>query len=648
MSKKLSAAPGSWESPIHASQVANGSARLADLRCNHDEVYWLESMASEQGRMTIMHSRGSGPVSILPQPFNVRSKVHEYGGAPYCLAADKIFFVNSSDQGIYCLNTAKPTDPELIYQNESQRFADLVWIEQHQKLIAVCEDHSQQNISNYLVSISSTGEIRTLVTGEDFYAYPRYCEQSSRLCWVSWQHPYMPWDKTELWMAKINHNGELEDQQRLIPLENDESIVQPMWHANGDLYYVSDSSEWWNLYRIEKSALDNHASQPTIAAQTIRNHEAEHATPLWVLGMQNYALDGEEVYSSYTKNGVWELEKISLGDSETDCILKDFSAIESVCYGSSGVFFIASTPRSMPAVYKLDSKTRKLTKLSQSIAVKENELSTPESIFTSTGSESNIQAFYYAPYHSRFESAQKPPLIVLCHGGPTGQTTSGLNYKIQYWTNRGFAVVDINYRGSTGFGKTYRHSLYKNWGVHDVEDMSLVVEALIKDGKVDADKIIIKGGSAGGYTVLAALAFTDLFRAGVSLYGVADLELLAKDTHKFEQHYLDQLIGPYPEQLDLYRSRSPINSIDAFSCPILLFQGLEDKVVPPNQARAIEKGLDNKKIPVALIEYADEGHGFRSPENIEHMLEAELYFYQQVFGMEQAIDSHIINIKHLE
>lgn len=644
-------APGTWESNITASHVASGSKRIADIRCANDQVFWLESLASEKGRMTIMQNVNGEPMSILPQPFNVRSKAHEYGGAPYCIGEKQIYFVNADDQAIYRLDLANKAPPELFCHAADKRFADLIWIEDSAAIVAVCEDHQLSNDKhhepkNYLVHISSAGDLSVIKDGADFYAYPRYCSLNKQLCWISWQHPNMPWDQTELWLGKLLPDGTLSDTKKLLGNDADGSTVQPTWNRSGELYCVNDRDEWWN---IQKASLDDyeaskHGASEHALRSPIRTNTAEYATPLWVFGMQNYALLENGILASYTRNGLWHLEQLDMQGKVIKTLDEVFASVESVCSDGSFAYFIASTPSEFAAVFQLNLQNYTLTQLSAGASSEKAEISIAESLYFDISDEENkkIHAFYYPPFNSEYELSTPPPLIVLCHGGPTGQTSSELNYKVQYWTNRGFAVVDINYRGSTGFGRSYRRSLYKNWGIYDVEDMKNVVDALIAQGKAAEAKVIIKGSSAGGFTVLAALTFTERFNAGVSLYGIGDLELLARDTHKFEKHYLDQLIGPYPQDEALYKARSPINSVHKLNCPLILFQGLEDKVVPPNQAREMAASVNKKKIPVALVEFEDEGHGFRSPENIQTMLEAELYFYQRVFKLcEPAVDKPI-------
>ena len=654
MTKKKNAEPGTWTSNIDAFLVANGSARLADLRRHKSATYWLESVAAEQGRMTIIRHQHGETESILPQPFNVRSKVHEYGGAPYCLSNDAIYFVNARDQAIYRIPLSENSQdlsqlhstPEKIYQAEGLRFGDLIWAAGPQTIIAVCEQHqsahsanstSEDNteVLNRVVSIDLNGQISTLTSGADFYAYPRYDSTQGKLCWITWDHPNMPWDKTTLWTATLNQDGSLSEPRALRETansENSESIVQPTWADNGDLFYISDRNNWWNVYRQPRTKKSAKQPEPIRQPEPIKETNAEYATPLWVLGMQQYAIADNTLYAAKNKSGQWSIECIDLNTLATTTLPHSFSAVDSMWADKSGAYFIASTPSRFASVYKLDSDSHELSVLSECSEAALNELSSPESMFFNTSTGDAIHAFYYPPFNSAYHSEKSPPLIVLCHGGPTGQTSSELNYKIQYWTNRGFAVVDVNYRGSTGFGRSFRKTLYKQWGVFDVEDVVTVVDQLIADKKADKNQIIIKGSSAGGYTVLAALAFSKRFNAGVSLYGIGDLTLLATDTHKFEKYYLEQLIGAYPSEKELYKTRSPINSSEQLDCPILLFQGLEDNVVPPNQARIMAEAVEKKGLPVALVEFPDEGHGFRSPKNIEHMLEVELYFYQKIFN----------------
>lgn len=641
---------------ITAAQVANGSPRIADCRVHNAIPYWLQSMAEEKGRMGLFRILDKTANNILPAPFGVRSKVHEYGGAAYCFSQTQVFFVEANNQQIYrhSLDQHEDTPIQLSHATDC-RFGDLQWDEKRQSIVAVCEDHSSESVENYLVYISLDGHTTILHQGADFYAYPRLNHDCTKLCWISWQRPNMPWDETHLHIASLSDDSLLENCIRIKDNER-QSILQPLWNEKNELFFISDASNWWNIYSFSRADI-GHALKPssggTLSVSTakhIHKMAAEFATPLWVLGMQNYAfINPHTLFTSFTQHGKWQTALIDTKSGNIHVPPEEFSSIESVCSeqqrsDASQVYFIGNKPDSLATIFTYDRSTQVISTIhSPGDAPAKNSISIAESIYFPTHDGSEIHAFYYPGN----PASNKNALIVICHGGPTGQTNDGLNYKIQYWTARGFSVVDVNYRGSTGFGRLYRESLYNKWGLSDVEDVVAASKYLIQNKGIESNKVIIKGSSAGGYTVLAALTFSDTFSAGVSLYGIGDLSLLAEDTHKFEADYLEQLVGPYPEAVELYRARSPIEHTEKLNCPTLLFQGLEDKVVPPEQAVLMAKAVENKGLPIALVEYPNEGHGFRDPENIEHMLNAELYFYEKIFNFENTTIDMNIDIKNI-
>ncbi|MFT7559674.1 MAG: dipeptidyl aminopeptidase/acylaminoacyl peptidase [Flavobacteriales bacterium] len=658
MNSKLQKSYGCWTSSISPQAVTNATTKRAECKVFDDTLYWLESISDEKGRMSLVKHTNEGTINLIPAPYNIRSKVQEYGGNSYCLTTSHIYFVNSDDQQIYRTFRDDPSAmPKPVTQSSNTRFAELTWHASTDRLIAVAEIHTDDKVENVLVTINgqtnmpADGEPNPATTldvlhcGADFYAYPSLSLDGSTLCWMSWMHPNMPWDNTQLHIAEFKSPTSLHST-RVIDNGVESSKLQPRWGDDNTLYFIDDRSDWWNIRQL--SAHDLERKNPK--SKSVHDKEAELATPLWTLGMSNYAvISSDKIIASYTQNGRWSLCEIDINTGIDTLIESGFSAIESFNSGTNTSCFLASHPNSPPCIYRYKHESGTLENLTPSPAASADEISTPEAFSFPTGKNGNASAhaFFYPAHNSQFTAEGPPPVIALCHGGPTGQSHSGLDYKKQFWTNRGFAVVDINYRGSTGYGRKYRQSLYKQWGVYDVEDMVAAVDYLAAKNKIDANRVIIKGSSAGGYTVLAALCFSERFNAGVSLYGIGDLELLAKDTHKFEAHYLDQLIGPYPAEIDRYIERSPIHSTDKLSCPTLLFQGLEDKVVPPEQAREMASALDAQKIPFALVEYTEEGHGFRLDANIEHMLNAELHFYQRVFQLTTCKTDSDIHIAHL-
>ena len=434
----------------------------------------------------------------------------------------------------------------------------------------------------------------------------------------------MPWDSTQLCCADIQGNS-LSKKRLVAGADDNEAIFQPQWSPDNQLYYVSDRNNWWNIYSADSGiALDM---------------PAEFATPLWQFGMSTYDfIDANTIACLWTQQGTWHCGFIDITNKTLNTINSAYKSMQAACCHNGKLHMVAGAPNIADEVVAVSQRDIIESVYSpSSLDVESDNLAIPESICFPTANNERVQAFFYAPTHSQYAGMDKelPPVIAICHGGPTGATDCGLNLKIQYWTNRGFAVVDINYRGSTGFGRNYRHALTGAWGISDIEDTQYAINYLVAQQKVDPERCIIRGSSAGGYTVLSALTFTDTFKAGASLYGIGNLETLVSDTHKFESRYLDKLVGPYPAQKEIYQQRSPINHIDQLNCPVIFLQGLEDKVVPPNQAKIMVESLRNKGIDVEYVEFPDEGHGFRKSENIIRAMEAELAFYSDIFNLKQ-------------
>ncbi|MCE5316854.1 MAG: S9 family peptidase [Parachlamydia sp.] len=613
---------GQWPSPISADMLCGPTKSNfnCDIAIDGQTIYWTEVRPKERGR-TVLMRRGPGQdlSDVTPEGFDIRSKVHEYGGTGYALLGEKLFFVNSKDQRLYRRDTPK-TAPTLLTE-PNVRFGDLVTCPAG--LLAIREDHRTSEVINDLVLIDpDSGRVTVLDAGQDFYAFPTLSPDGSKLAWISWNHPDMPWDSTRLWVADFN--GNKIDAKRCVAWAPDESIFQPQWSPQGLLTFVSDRSGWWNLYRLKGDSCEN-----------LFPLEAEFGMPLWHLGISTWGFTGrgEEILCSYQQKGSF---KLGLLDPETKQLEEiplpqnDFTQIKT---GKGFSAFLVGSSTEPRRLARLDLQTRALTylDLAEDLSIPKGFLSTPEAIEYPT-TDGTAYAFFYPPANESYRGppGEKPPLMVISHGGPTGNVNGAFNLKIQYWTSRGFAILDVNYRGSTGYGRTYRDKLKGQWGIADVEDCVNGALFLAKHGDVDPGKCVIRGGSAGGYTTLAALAFTKAFRAGASYYGVGDPELLAKDTHKFESRYLDSLIGPYPARRDLYDARSPLKHAANISCPVIFFQGGNDKVVPPNQAEAMVAALTRNKIPTKLILYPEEEHGFRQAETIRDSLEKELQFYLDV------------------
>lgn len=619
---------GSWPSSISAELITRATPSVSFLQSYGNALYWVEGRPWEAGRNVIMRRDRHGTVSdILPAPFSHQSKVHEYGGMAYTLDDSHLYFVNGADQRIYCQHLHHPTGPVALTPKGPWRFADLIVDVQHQRLIAVCEEHStEREPENYLAAIALNNTspiIEKLVAGADFYAYPRLSPDQTRLCWIEWQHPNMPWDSTQLWLANISAAG-VTGNTLVAGASGNEAIFQPHWSPDNYLYFVSDKSNWWNIYRLDGDAIIRVLPMP-----------AEFAAPLWQFGITTYDfIDANTMACLWTDQGIWHSGFIDITGAKLTPTVTQYTSMHSLACDQDGLYVVAGAA-ALPSEVIAINQQATVTSLyaPATLDVDLLNLAQPESIVFPSGNGQPVHAFYYPPTNALYcgEDNELPLVIVMCHGGPTGATDSGLNLKLQYWTSRGFAVVDINYRGSTGFGRNYRQALTGVWGIADVEDTQNAIRYLAQQNKIDAQRCLIRGGSAGGYTVLSALTFTDTFKAGASLYGIGDLETLATDTHKFESRYLDSLIGPYPECKDLYIARSPIHHAEGLNCPVIFLQGLEDKVVPPNQAEMMVELLNAKGIKVAYVTFADEGHGFRKADNIIRAIESELAFYQQVF-----------------
>jgi dipeptidyl aminopeptidase/acylaminoacyl peptidase len=634
---------GSWKSPITSDLIVSASYGLGDLAADSQDLYWVESRPSEGGRYVIIRRRpGAKDEEMTPAPFNARTRVHEYGGAAYVPASGTIYFSNFSDNRIY--RQVEHSAPEPLTAPGGLRYADLV-IDQHKnRIICVCEDHSRvdrEPVNTIAgVSLDAGGQPATLVAGADFYSNPRISPDHSLLAWLSWNHPNLPWDGTELWVGQIGSDG-LISNPSLIAGGPNESIFQPEWNEDGTLYFVSDRSGWWNIYRLVDSKIE-----------PVTQMEAEFGAPQWVFGTSTYAfLKKDLIICAYADCGMWRLALLDTNTRELHQLEQRYTDIRAVGSASGKALLCAGSPTEPFSIVSLDTAagTFNVLRRSSTVQVDPEYLSTPQSIEFPTENGLTAYGLYYPPRNKDFRGPddQRPPLIVISHGGPTAAASSALSLSVQYWTSRGFAVLDVNYGGSTGYGRSYRERLNGNWGVVDVDDCVNGAKFLAGQGRVDPSRLVIRGGSAGGYTTLAALTFRDAFKAGASYYGISDLEALEKEGHKFESRYSHSLVAPYPKGRELYLQRSPIHYTDRLSCPIILFQGLEDKVVPPNQAEMMYDAVKAKGLPVAYVPFEGEQHGFRKAENIKRSLDGELYFYSRVFGFDLADKVDPVHIENL-
>ena len=631
---KAQAPFGSWDSAISAQSLADAGVRYGHIQADNGNLYWLQSQPEKNGRQTIMRYQPDGRIDdTIPEGLSVRSRVHEYGGGDFAVHHDVIVFVNAADQRLYKITPG--SEPSAITPEPAVsmgiRYADMHFHPSGDWLVAVRETHPESNdpreVVNDLVTVDllNLSEPLVIVQGDDFYGYPRIAHNGSEIAWISWNHPDMPWDNTTLYRARIIDRS-VTDVQAFME-SDDESIYQPSWCPDGELHFVSDRSTWWNIYSLRDGILN-----------ALTPMRAEFGFPMWQLGIRSYQfVDEDRIVAVISNDGVEQL-----------CLIKTDSGYVApfdlpFCYYQGGLqlvgetlYFIAASDALASAVYQYNFNTETLTKISGDPEPVDNAISIAESIYFPTSDEQQAHAFFYAPESSKFKAIndERPPVIVMIHGGPTGATNAAYQASIQFWTSRGFAVVDVNYRGSTGFGRDYRNQLRYRWGLSDVEDCIAVIEYLSDQQLIDPERVAIRGGSAGGYTVYRALQESNIFKAGMSRYGVADLTALAKDTHKFELRYLDRLIGSYPEESERYEELSPINHSDKFSCPLLILQGDEDAVVPPSQSISMAKALDEKGIPHQIVMLKGEQHGFRQRDNIILALELELNFYRQVFRIE--------------
>ncbi|MES2898460.1 MAG: prolyl oligopeptidase family serine peptidase [Pseudomonadota bacterium] len=636
------AAPcGAWPSPISAAVVAAGAAPLSLPALDGADAYWLAGRASEGGRSTIMRQRGQDVIDMTPAPFNVRSRVHEYGGGAFHVAAGVIWFSNHADNRIYVVRDgAAPV--ALSAPDAPRRHADFVFDSQRQRLIGVREDHAMGSAQpvNTICAIGADGVETVLASGADFYSSPRLSPDCTQLAWMSWDHPRMPWQGTELWLAEVQADGAL-GPARLVAGGPGEAITQPQWSPAGLLHFVSDRSGWWNLYRLDAGAV-----------RPLYPHAGEFGMPHWSFGEKTYGFrSADEIVCTYIENGVSRLGLLCVGAGQMQAIPNPYQEIRELRVSGSIVVLLGGAPTIALELARIDLYTGEHEILARSITQLPDSayLSVPESITFPTGAGALAHAFFYPPTNGEVqaETSAKPPLIVIGHGGPTGMATNTLKLATQFWTSRGFAVLDVNYRGSSGFGRDYRDALKGQWGVVDVDDCVAGARYLATRGDVDADRLIIRGSSAGGLTTLCALAFHDVFKAGACYYGVSDLAGLDADSHKFESHYNEYLIAPASQAAAVYLQRSPINHSEKLKRPMIFFQGLDDKVVPPQQSEVMVKALRAAGVPVAYMTLEGEGHGFRKSDSIIRTLEAELYFYQRIFGMAQPGGTPPVAIENL-
>lgn len=630
---------GAWPSRISTDLITGGSIRLSSPAADQGVIYWIEGRPEENGRSVLVCRGQDGTTTELtPDPFNVRSRVHEYGGAPFVAAAGRCWFINFKDQHIYETTADGPKD---LVGHPDLRFADFELDDRRGRLVAVCEEHREQGEpGNSLVAVDlDTGQLKTLASGRDFYSNPRISPDGKRMAWLCWSHPNMPWDRSELWAGEFNAQGELENCQRLAG-STGESIFQPLWAGDGRLFFVSDADDWWNLYCRDEQG-----------CRQITREKAEMGLPQWVFGMSTYGLvDAGTAVASFKGPGHNTAMTIDLTSGETRKLDLPCTAIEHLAVEDGRILILGGSPARPNALYCCEPDGGSLETLKQSVAreIDKKWISQPRYLEFPTSDGQQSRGYYYPPRNplAQGPDGELPPLIIVCHGGPTAGTSTAMDLRIQFWTSRGFAVFDVDYRGSTGYGRPYRRALYGKWGIADVEDCVHGSRFLCEKGLADPQRLLIRGSSAGGYLVLCAAAFHKQFSAGASYYGIGELQSLLEHTHKFESRYDHTLLGG-DDVNEIIAQRSPARHAKDICMPLILFQGLNDKVVPPEQSENMYRILLEQGLPVAYLAFEGEGHGFRNAQTIATSLQSELAFYGRILGIAVAGELPAVAIQNL-
>ncbi len=645
MNRHKTAPYGSWASPITPDLLLKGTVQMRNqmVRWDGEDLYWSELRPDESGRIVVCRRSADGATSdVTPPGFNARSRVHEYGGGHYAVKEGTVFFTNYDDQRLY--RQERDGAPRAITPEADIRHADMVVDDQRGRVIAVREDHTTgaREAVNTIVAIDALGQREpiTIAAGNDFYSSPKLSPDGNRIAWQTWNHPNMPWDGSEVWIGELDRDGAVISSRKIAGGEN-ESVLQPEWSPAGELYFVSDRNDWWNLYRAR-----GEGDEP------VSRRAAEFGGPQWVFGQRFYDFNGpDEIVCLYSDTGGRKLGRVDLNTGRLQHVELFYTTLYNaqVSHGKVAMYASSSTLAERVLVINLETLAQEVVKIANPAHIESGYFSIPKPIQFPTEDNLTAHAFYYPPRNQDYEApdGEKPPLVVQCHGGPTGSAGPTYAFEYQYWTSRGFALVDVNYGGSVGYGRAYRQRLNGNWGVVDVDDCINAARYLVDQGLVDPNRVSITGGSAGGYTTLLSLTKRDFYDAGASLYGIGDLELFIKDTHKFESRYCETLIGPYPQRVDLYRDRSAIYFADRLSVPVILFQGLDDKIVPPSQAETFVEVCKEKKLPYAYVAFEGEQHGFRQEKNIRRALEGELYFLSRIYGFETPDRIEPVEIENL-
>lgn len=608
---------GFWDSPITTEKAAAGSISFVQLEVDGDCLYCDKLRPANQGNVTLVFLSEGVKVDMTPPEFNCRTAVHEMGGGAFTVSEGTLYANNFNDKNLY----KKLPGYGWKKLTSGCRFADMR-VTKH-GIIAVGELHQDnKEAENFLALIDSfTGEYSILASGYDFYSSPAVNCDETKVAWLCWNHPQMPWYETELWVAELDSKGKLINQRKIAG-DLPEAIFQPQWSKEGVLHFVSDREEWWNLYKFEEDRVVK-----------LFSLEAEIGLPNWIFRFSTWCFLGDKILFTHYSMGRWKLSVFDLATSKITELPTEGISFRQLREGENCVYFIEEFFDKPAQVVKMDAVTFQRTVINTmppSFAFE--DISVPQHIEYPSAGGRSAYGFYYPPKNSCWKGPEgkKPPLLVMIHGGPHSMASPVYSLSKQFWTSRGFAILDVNYGGSTGYGRSYRYSLHGSWGIVDVEDCIYGAKYLVKQGLVDPEALFIRGGSAGGFTTLAALAFDDTFKGGANYYGVADLMALANDTHKFESRYLESLLGPLPEMESLWKERSPLNHVDRFKAPLIIFQGSEDAIIPPNQSMMIYEALKKRGIPTEITIYEGEQHGFRKKETIIDSLEKELKFYQKI------------------
>ena len=664
------AAFGSWVSPIAAEDLAAGTVKFEQLALDGDDIFWVESRPDEKGRSVVVRMTADGPRDITPAGFSARTLVNSYGGGAMAAKDGTVWFTNfatsdfpqTKDQRVYAQTPGH--FPKPITPRQPVHFADMVPDTERGVIFAVQERsdvllHGQAQQTLVALDMQGSALPITVASGGDFYAAPRLSPDGKQLAWLTWDYPSMPWEGTRLQVADLDAQGNATGIRtiggapatKIDPglnpvLQNamrysDEAIAEPLWSPDGQLYCVSDRSEidgtrWWNIHRVDGDDL-----------VAVTAEAAEFTSPLWRLGVSSYGFISEtEVLAAYSRNGVWALALVDVTSGALSAVDLPYTSITHLRVGNGFAVFFGGTFNGPAELIRLDLETHETTVLRSanpglSDAAKAC-FKAPETISFQVddgkGGTETSHAFYHAPYNPEYTNPtnERPPLIIVIHGGPSAAASSALSVDIAFFTSRGFAVLDTNYRGSTGFGRSYRQRIYGGWGVVDVADCVAGAEHLVAADKVDRYRIASRGGSSGGYTTLALATFTDILSAGASYYGISDLQMIAQDTDKLEAYYAALLVGPWPDAQKVFKGRSPLFHAGQINCPLIIFQGEDDPVVPPPQAHVLIDSLMDRKMPVAWEFFPGEGHGFKQKAHLIQSLEEELSFYGAIMGFTPA------------